>query len=207
MLRFRASMKGPCLGEFFGRYIMDLTERKKWDSQIHDVKELRGVDGLDAAMSSKYGTCSRLGIGYGQTKAGLGISPREQMFLYGLQEFGEDGASLLWGTELDARHDDLLPPGPRHTRAKSHLFAATLTPTGSGNGNSGSTFDVEYVLQLEIGGGIPQFLSTPVMIKTVKALFDVAAVECADVGGAVRAFLEEKCSRENQKLEGLLVPV
>jgi len=207
MLRFRASMTGPCLGEFFGRYIMDLTERKKWDAQIHDVKDIHQIDNLDAANAAmgmgQYGECSRLGIGYGQTKAALGITPREQMFTYGLQNF-KDGSSLIWGTEMDPKHDALLPPGPRHTRAKSHLFAATLTPTGA------QSFDIEYVLQLEIGGGIPQFLTTPVMIKTVKTLFDVAAVDFAafaDVGGKIRAFLEEKFAEEDERFVGLLVPV
>jgi len=202
LLRFRASMKGPCLGELFGRYIMDLSERKKWDAQIDDVKEIHAMTTDHSIMSEQYGVCSRLGIGYGQTKAALGITPRQQVFVYGLNEFGDDGSCMIWGTEMDTKHDDLLlPPGPRHTRAKSHLFAATLTPTGA------QTFDIEYVLQLEIGGGIPQFLTTPVMIKTVKALFDVAAVEFADVGGKVRTFLEEKFSEEDQKLESLLVPV
>lgn len=85
-------------------------------------------------------------------------------------------------------------------RAKSHLFAATPTPTGN------NTFDVEYVLQIEIGGATPQFLTTPFIIKTVKALFtvNVATVEFADVGGVVRNSLEEKFSQDNQKFEGLL---
>ena len=62
-------------------------------------------------------------------------------------------------------HDHMLPPGERFARARSHLFSTTLTPT------SDDTFDVEYVLQLEIGGKIPTWLTSPILVDTVKSLF------------------------------------
>jgi hypothetical protein len=56
----------------------------------------------------------------------------------------------------------------RVTRAKSHLFSTTLVPT------SESSFDVEYVLQLEIGGKIPIWLTTPIVTDSVKRMFKCA---------------------------------
>jgi hypothetical protein len=56
----------------------------------------------------------------------------------------------------------------RVTRAKSHLFSTTLVPTGE------STFDVEYTLQLEIGGKIPSWLTTPIVTDSVKRMFNCA---------------------------------
>lgn len=169
LLRFRSSLQGPCLGEIFGQSIMNLEERKKWDNQVANVYEAYPVtdDQLEAANIAmgygKYGDCSRLGIGYAQTKAGV-ISPREQLFLYGLQVF-ENGSSIIFGKELDSKHNNLLPDGPRLTRAKSHLFSATMTPT------SENSFDIEYTLQFDVGGGVPSFMTTPVLVDTVKSLF------------------------------------
>ena len=59
----------------------------------------------------------------------------------GMQEY-ENGATILWGTEMEEYHNHLLLPGQQHTRAKSQLFAATLAPTGP------ASFDVEYLLQI-----------------------------------------------------------
>jgi hypothetical protein len=131
------------------------------------------------------------------------------MFWFGLQEFGGCGAYLLWGQEVlddegggqsggsssssssssssnnsgstttTAAAPTLPWPSDsaRCTRAKSHLFSVTLLPT------SETTFDVEYVLQLEIGGSIPKWLTTPVLIDTVKNLFRVAAADFASMTG------------------------
>jgi len=193
ILRFRSSLKGPLvndaslLGTFFGRYIIDLEERKKWDAQIEQVFDIKTIDDLESINSSlglgQYGDCSRLGIGYGQTKKALGITPREQLYLYGLQKL-PDGSSLIWGADLDeGTNDHLLPGGKRHTRAKSHLFSATLVPTGD------DTFDIEYVLQLSIGGNVPTWLTTPVMIDTVKNLFRVAEREFREFSKGIDSFL------------------
>lgn len=190
MLRFRSSLKGPLVGECFGRLIIDLEERKKWDTQIENVREIHPIEDLDSANIAmgfgRYGDCSRIGIGYALTKATMGMTPREQLFLYGMQEFA-DGSSLIWGTEMNEKYNHMFPEGKRHTRATSHLFAATLSPTGE------DTFDVEYVLQLDIGGSIPSWLTTPVMIDTVKSLFKVAEKQFAlGEEGPAGEFLKEK---------------
>jgi hypothetical protein len=198
MLRFRSSIEGPAVGagEFFGKLIMDLEERKKWDAQIEDTHELYPINDLDSANIAmgfgKHGDCSRLGVGYGLSKASLGITPREQLFVYGLQDFA-DGSCLIWGTEMDKSCDYLLPDGPRHTKATPHLFSATLTPT------SESSFDIEYILQMDIGGNVPKFLTTPVMIDTVKKLFSTAKKEfaAAGEGGALDAHLQEKAEQDS----------
>ena len=169
LLRFRSSIKGPCIGERFSHMIMDLEERKKWDDQVANVHELYPIEDLDAVNAllgdpDKYGTCTRVGVGYTQTKQGI-ISPREQLILGGMQQY-DGGATILWGTEMEEYHDHLLPEGRRHTRAKSHLFAATLAPTGP------DSFDVEYLLQMDVGGGVPHFLTTPALTDAVKKLFE-----------------------------------
>jgi len=70
---------------------------------------------------------------------------------------------------LEEWHNHLFPDDiPRHTRAKSHLFATTLQPTGP------ESFDVEYILQLEVGGNLPNFLTTPILVETVKGMFKSA---------------------------------
>lgn len=89
---------------------------------------------------------------------------KKNRILCGIQEF-ENGASIIWGTELEEYNNHLFPDCPRRTRAKSHLFATTLVPTGP------DSFDVEYILQLEIGGNLPSFITTPVLVETVKSMF------------------------------------
>ncbi|KAL7537790.1 hypothetical protein ACHAXR_008081, partial [Thalassiosira sp. AJA248-18] len=169
LLRFRSSIKGPCIGERFSHFIMDLEERKKWDDQVANVEEMYPIEDFDSVNAmlgdqDKYGTCSYIGVGYTQTKQGI-ISPREQLILGGMQEY-KNGATILWGTEMEEYHNHLLPEGQRHTRAKSHLFAATLVPTGP------DSFDVEYLLQMDVGGGIPHFMTTPALTDAIKKLFD-----------------------------------
>jgi hypothetical protein len=168
LLRFRSSIKGPLIGERFSHFIMDLEERKKWDDACARNEEVYPIDDLDAVNTilgdeEKYGTCTRVGVGYTQTKQSI-ISPREQLIIGGMQEF-QNGATMLWGTEMEEQHNYLLPEGQRHTRAKSHLFAATLAPTDDG-------FDVEYLLQMDVGGGVPNFLATPALVDAIKKLFD-----------------------------------
>lgn len=207
LLRFRSSFRGPCLGECFGSFIMDVDQRRLWDTQIDQVYERHPIHDLDAANIAmgfgKYGDCSRMGVGYCQTKPTLNmISSREQLTLCGIQDFA-DGSCVIWGVEMPDRYDDaLLPPGPRHVRAKSHLFATTLAPT------SDSTFDVEYVLQLEIGGKIPSWLTGPVVTENVKQLFltanqffagstrETASSNDRDESSALHRFLREKEQRD-----------
>jgi hypothetical protein len=187
LLRFRSTIKGPCIGERFSHFIMDLEERKKWDDQIAYQEELYPIEDVELVDRitgdiDKFGRCVRIGVGYVQTKQGI-ISPREQLILGGHQQF-EDGSTILWGTEMEEYHNHLLPPGQRHTRAKSHLFAATLAPTGP------DSFDVEYLLQMDVGGGIPSFMTTPAITDVVKKLFNHAKEYFE--GEDVEVFLKRK---------------
>lgn len=197
ILRFRSSMQGPCHGELFAKFIMDLDQREKWDAQIDQVYEihpLRDLDSANIAMGfGKYGDCVRAGIGYCKTKANLGISPREQLTLCGIQNF-DCGSSIVWGVEMEESHNDLFPEGERTTRAKSHLFSTTLTPTGP------NSFDVEYVLQLEIGGNLPTWLTTPIMYDTIKKLFRTADGVFRGNCETLETFIKEKETKESELL-------
>ena len=176
IMRYRASIEGPCLGMKFVRYVMDFEERARYDPQIEELYERYPAYDVAAAnimMNFKYGDCKMLGVGYTKTKSYLVIDGREQLTLCGLQKF-TNGGWIIWGVELDERHDTLFPDCERRTRAKTHLFSTTLMPTGAGS------FDVEYVLQLDCGGSMPQFLTTPVFVETVKSMFEQAKKDFAD---------------------------
>jgi hypothetical protein len=191
LLRFRSSLKGPCDGEAFANFIMNLDDRKKWDAQIDNVYQAYPIDDLEAttmAMGLKYGDCVRCGIGHCVTKPNFGIDAREQLTLCGINEF-DDGSSLVWGTEMESWHDHLLPPGRRVTRSKSHLFSTSLIPTGP------ETFDVEYVLQLDIGGKIPTWMTTPIVIDNVKKMFNVVQDFFLNKDGELEEFLADKAAR------------
>jgi hypothetical protein len=193
LLRFRSTMEGPCDGESFANLIMNLEDRKKWDSQIDNVYEAYTIDDLDMAnmaMGFNYGDCSKMGIGHCLTKSNLGIDAREQLTICGINDF-DDGSSIVWGTEMEDRHNHLFPPGQRSTRARSHLFSTTLTPTSS------DTFDVEYTIQLEIGGRIPTWMTTPIVIDNVKKLFTCAQKFYKNEGGELEKFLTEKAKRQD----------
>uniref|UniRef100_A0A7S2H0S7 START domain-containing protein n=1 Tax=Helicotheca tamesis TaxID=374047 RepID=A0A7S2H0S7_9STRA len=190
ILRFRSTLKGPCVGERFANFIMTLEEREKWDQSIAEVQEIYPIYDLDAANIAmgfgKYGDCSRLGVGYCRTKPAFGVTAREQLTLCGIQDF-QDGSTVIWGTEMEDWHNHLLPPGERHTRAKSHLFCTTLVPTGP------DSFDAEYVLQLDIGGKMPAWITTTLISESVKSLFKHA--KCyfeAGEGGELDKYLKER---------------
>lgn len=188
ILRFRSSMKGPCVGEYFADFIMTLERRALWDPQIEEVFEIYPIHDLDAAniaMSfGQYGDCARLGVGYCRTKANV-VSAREQLTLCGIQNF-QDGSCIIWGTEMEDWHDHMLPPRTRVTRAKSHIFSTTLTPSGE------NTFDVEYVLQLNIGGKIPTWMTAPIVTETVKSLFKTADQYFRGKDGHLEEFINQK---------------
>jgi len=172
LLRWRASMKGPCHGMAFADFIMNTDKRQMWDPQIESVCELYPIFDLDAANIAmgfgKFGDCKKLGVGYTKTKAHpIGISPREQLTLCGIQEM-HDGSALIWGTELEDWHDHLMPAGERQTRARSHLFSIALVPTGE------DSFDAEYSLQLDFGGNLPHWMTAPLVLDSVKSMFGVA---------------------------------
>jgi hypothetical protein len=177
ILRFRGSFTGPCVGLVFANFIMNLSERQKWDPSIQQVYEAYPIQDLDVANVmmgfGKYGDCSRLGVGYCQTKSYLGVPGREQLTLCGIQDFS-DGSCVIWGTEMEDWHNHLLPPlttttaqhhrKKRLPRSRTHLFSTTLVPTGP------DTFDVEYVLQIDVGG-LPTWLTTPILVEVIKGLF------------------------------------
>ena len=196
LLRFRSQLKGPCIGEGFANFVTNLDYRKRWDMQIDNVYEAYPIHDLEAvnmAMGFQYGSCAKLGVGHCLTKPNLGIDAREQLTMAGMNEFHEEsnGSCLIWGTEMEEWHNHLFPPGQRRTRAKSHLFATTLVPTGP------ESFDVEYVLQLEIGGNIPTWLTTPVVVDNVKKLFSCAKDFYQNKEGELDMFLAEKAKQKD----------
>ncbi len=76
---------------------------------------------------------------------------------------------MIWGTELEEWHNHLLPKrDKRLTRARSHLFSIALVPTGA------NTFDAEYSLQLDFGGSLPHWMTSPLVLDSVKSMFGVA---------------------------------
>jgi hypothetical protein len=195
IVRFRASIQGPCVGEPFANFIMELEERRKWDAQIDYVDEVYPMNDLDCANIAmgfgQYGDCSRLGVGYCRTKAKFGISPREQLTMCGVQDFHSTGSCLFWGVEMAEWHNHMLPTEfARTTRTQSHLFSTVLTPTGD------NTFDVEYVLQMEVGGKLPTWLTTPIMIDSVKGMFSTAQSYFKGTGGELQQFLEQKSKQD-----------
>lgn len=193
ILRFRSSMQGPCDGEAFANFVMNLEDRKKWDAQIDNVYEAYVIDDLDSAniaMGFDYGECVRLGVGHCLTKSNLGIDAREQLTICGINALPES-SYIIWGTEMEDRHNYLFPPGKRATRSRSHLFSTTLTPTGP------DTFDVEYILQLEIGGNIPLWMTTPIMIDSVKKMFATTQKFFNNEDGELEKFLAKKAIKQS----------
>lgn len=200
MIRCRATLEGPCVGEAFADMIMSTNERKKWDSQIEYVYEaypIHDLDSVNIGMGFKYGDCSRIGVGHCLTKSNMGIDAREQLTLCGINDFA-DGSCLIWGTEMEEWHDHLFPPGQRRTRGKSHLFTTMLVPT------SATSFDVEYCLQLDIGGNIPTWMTTPIISDSVKKMFEHAKGFYSNKDGSLEDFLAEKAQRNVQDGYSLL---
>jgi hypothetical protein len=196
LLRWRASMKGPCHGLSFADFIMNVEKRQMWDPQIESVCELYPINDLDTANIAmgfgKYGDCEKLGVGYTKTKAHpIGISPREQLTLCGIQRF-DDGSAVIWGTELEEWHNHLMPAGERQTRARSHLFSIALVPTGE------DSFDAEYSLQLDFGGNLPHWMTAPLVLDSVKSMFGVAQpfFEKDEAGELEKTLREEKIQGE-----------
>jgi len=195
LMRWRASMEGRCHGMMFADFIMNAERRQSWDPQIENVNELYPINDLDAANISmgfgKYGDCQKLGVGYTLTKAHpIGISPREQLTLCGIQQY-DDGSAVIWGTELEDWHDHLMPAGERLTRARSHLFSIALVPTGE------NSFDAEYSLQLDFGGNLPHWLTGPIVLDSVKGMFGVAQPFFnAGEGGELDEFLKKEIEED-----------
>jgi len=199
LLRWRSSMEGPCHGLKFAEFIMDKKMRQSWDPQVDNVVELYPINDLDNANIAmgfgKFGDCQKLGVGYTLTQHHpIGISPREQLTLCGVQNF-DDGSSLIWGTELEEWHDHLMPAGERKSRARTHLFSIALVPTGE------NSFDAEYSLQLDFGGNMPHWLTANIILDSVKGMFSVAQPFFnAGDGSELDQFLKEE-KIQQEKLE------
>jgi len=170
LVRLRSSLKGPtyksgfCFSELISvaklRQAHDATNAEVY--QIHSAADLREVQPF---VPPQYGETVLFGIGYTKTKQSV-VSPREQLTLCGLQEF-PSGASILWGVEMEEDQNHLMPENDRTPRATSHLFANTVIPT------SENEFDVEYCLQIDLGG-FPGWLTGPVVVDAVKKCFRYA---------------------------------
>ena len=157
---------------------MSKSLRTLWDQTCDSVDEIYPLDLLvgnqhftkslpyDLAGSSV--VLTRLGIGHCTTKPAAGglVSPREQLTLCGINESPNVGG-VIWGYECPSSMNNLFPSGLQTlTRAKSHVFAASIERTKDGEG-----FVVEYVIQLEIGGRIPTWTTAPMVTQTIKNLF------------------------------------
>lgn len=195
IIRMRSSLQGPCVSELFADIITTLEGRQNWDPQIADVQEIYPIYDTDTANLAmgvgKFGDCCRLGVGYVELKSNIGVEPREQLTIAGIQDF-PDGSALLWATEMEEWNNHLFPPGPRYVRAKTHLFSVAMVPTGP------DSFDVEYILQFELGGKMPTFISTPLLIETLKNMFNHAKA-CFQDEKVLEPYMKKK---EKNPLEG-----
>jgi len=207
LLRFRASLEGPIHGGMFASFMMSTQKRLEWDPQIDQVGEIYPINDLDAANIAmgfgKFGDCRKLGVGYTLTKKHpIGISPREQLTICGVQNF-DDGSSLVWGTEMEDWHDGLFDhpqtSSERKTRGRSHLFSVALVPTGE------NTFDVEYCLQLDFGGSLPHWMTAPLVVDSVKSMFKVIQPYfAAGEGGELDEYLKKEKEEQGSIFSSLL---
>lgn len=174
LLRVRSTLHGPTTkrAECFSELISVAALRHKWDvtnDLVDTIYSAANLTDVQQYMGKEYGELSLFGIGYVKTIQSV-VSPREQLTLCAVHNF-PSGASIIWGVELEEDQNHLFPKDQpnRKPRSTSHLFSTTLIPTGE------DTFDVEYVLQLEVGG-FPGWLTGPVVIETVKKMFRFADV-------------------------------
>ena len=172
LIRVRSSLRGPAeqRSVCFSELVSTTELRQKWDATnkfVNTIHSAADLDEVNWIQGDKYGELVTFGVGYVKTKQSV-VSPREQMTLCGVQDF-PSGASVIWGVELPEDQDHLFPEDSpqRVPRSTSHLFATTLVPTGE------ETFDVEYILQLDVGG-LPGWLLGPVVTETVKKMFRFA---------------------------------
>mmetsp|Transcript_16124 Transcript_16124/g.30392 ORF Transcript_16124/g.30392 Transcript_16124/m.30392 type:complete len:355 (+) Transcript_16124:144-1208(+) len=172
IVRFRSSLRGPTKrrAECFSELISVQHLRQKWDvtcAIVDTIYDAASLDEVKKLQKEKYGEPTLFGIGYVKTKQSV-VSPREQLTLCGCQNF-PNGASVVWGMEMEEDQNYLFPKNQlkRMPRSTSHIWAVTFIPTGE------ETFDVEYVLQLEIGG-FPGWLTGPVLVETIKKTFRFA---------------------------------
>lgn len=176
LIRVRSSLRGPLKqkGIYFSELISTTELRQKYDAtnkMVDTIYSAADLEYVKKFQGDNYGEPALFGVGYVKTKQSI-VSPREQMTLCGVQNF-PSGASMVWGVELEEDQDYLFPKDQpkRVPRSTSHLFAMTLIPT------SEDTFDVEYVLQLDVGG-LPGWLVGPAVTETIKKMFRFAEKYC-----------------------------
>ena len=176
LIRVRSTLRGPSKqkGIYFSELISTAELRQKWDATnkiVDTIYNAADINDIKKFQGDEYGEPVLFGVGYVKTKQSV-VSPREQMTLCGVQDF-PSGASIVWGVELEEDQNHLFPKDQpkRMPRSTSHLFAMTLIPTGE------ETYDVEYVLQLDVGG-LPGWLLGPVVTETVKKMFRFAEKYC-----------------------------
>mmetsp|Transcript_37865 Transcript_37865/g.61888 ORF Transcript_37865/g.61888 Transcript_37865/m.61888 type:complete len:366 (-) Transcript_37865:64-1161(-) len=171
LLRFRSALQGPSKkrGQCFSELVSVSDLRQKWDAtnaMVDTIYSAASLDDVKKHDGNKYGEPSLFGIGYVKTKQSV-VSPREQLMLCGVQNF-PSGAAIIWGVELEEDQNYLFPEDQKRTpRSTSHIFSSTLIPTGE------DTFDVEYVIQLEVGG-LPGWLTGLAVTETIKKMFRFA---------------------------------
>lgn len=207
LIRFRSTLQGPAKQRVlcFSELVSTADLRQKWDATnaiidtIYSAADTKEVEDL---QGNAYGEASLFGIGYCKTKQSV-VSPREQLTLAGLQNF-PSGAGIIWGIELPNDQDHLFPENQpkRMPRSTTHLFSTTIIPKGD------DTFDVEYVLQLEVGG-FPGWLTGPVVIDTVKKMFRFAEGYCksgldgGDLAKRLDLFSDEEEVADSESLRQL----
>ena len=176
LLRLRSTLHGPAKkrGLCLSGLICEQDLRRRHDATCDIVDTIYSAASLDDVKelqaNARYGEPTLFGVGYTKTKKSV-VSPREQLTLCGLQEFAS-GASVTWGVELEEDQNYLFPKDQpqRMPRTTTHLLVMTAIPRP---GEENDAFDVEYLLQIEIGG-FPAFLTGPVVVDSVKKMFRFA---------------------------------
>lgn len=162
LIRLRSTFHGPnqMRGETFADIFSSQELRHQWDITNDVVREIYAGDleELSHYQDPRYGKCSMFGVGYVKTKQSV-VSPREQMTLCGVNNF-KSGASIVWAVELEESQNHLFPADQpkRVPRSTTHLFSTAIIPSYEDE----TAFDIEYVLQLEVGG-FPGWLTGPVV--------------------------------------------
>ena len=157
LLRFRARMSGFVDALKFSSLLTTSEHRKRWDATVDDVYKVSDFDFVPPLP----GVVAECGVGYCRTRKALAglVSPREQLTLCGVQE-GVGGA-VIWAFELPGGYTDgagLWPTEGRLTRASTDIFCASLIQREG-------CFEVEYLLSLDVGGGVPRWATTPVIVQ------------------------------------------
>lgn len=206
LLRLKTTMSGRSVLSRTVALVMDLDQRSAWDDTIAAVSEVHPLDLVEAnkLYGSKNVIVSRCGIGHAVTKPAMGgiIGAREQLTVCGVNDFfdEDDGTaigSIIWGFECaDEFHKDLFPiEFERKTRATTHVFSFAMKKLEE------NVYDVEYILQLDIGGNFPSWAQSGVtftIVNAVRKMFTYAKEKYFIEGGPADQFIEAQ-----ERLEAL----